>query len=619
MSVSGVLRLLVPSAAVVLAAWAFAPSAAAQPRPGDILVLDTDVPPVSSALLFQVDPQTGARTVLFSFAGSNPSAVAVEADGDILVTDPDAGTDPSGGTNEWGVLYRLSPDPVTGALTRTVLSDFGVGPSTGRNPRAVTVEADGQILVINRSGGTTQVIERPLLVRIDPETGTRTALSDFGNRAQGDPNDPPTCTTSCLGVEPRGLAVEADGQILVIDAQAGQGDTGNGQGVLFRVDPNTGVRARLSNFGVGANEGDNPSAVAVEASGQILVTDEGHTSTTPLGLLFRIEPQSGTRTVLSDFNTGANTGREPEGVALEANGQILVVDKHAGQFTRGMLFRVDPASGARQIVSDFGAGANQGGDPLALAVLPPPRGTLVVVNEVVNDDGGTSVASDWTMTVTAVNPMPASFPGAGAPGTTVTLDAGTYSVSANGPVGYSTTFSPDCVGTIAAGETRTCTVTNDDEPPPGPCILLSDTAVGVSGTMSTPSTRRFAGPLPRLTVTNCGGSDVNLRARGTNATGPSGTWQLTNASSGGAVDSTCELGLDIFRAGVTLWNSQGGGFGTPLTTSDTTVIGEDLATPFLLAAAAAQEFSPSVEMPCAGSVSLGEPMTMVMTLTAVAP
>ena len=77
--------------------------------------------------------------------------------------------------------------------------------------------------------------------------------------------------------------------------------------------------------------------MAVEATGQILVTDEGHTSTTPLGLLFRVEPQTGDRTILSDFNTGANAGREPEGVVLEANGQILVVDKHAGPFTRGML------------------------------------------------------------------------------------------------------------------------------------------------------------------------------------------------------------------------------------------------------------------------------------------
>ena len=104
----------------------------------------------------------------------------------------------------------------------------------------------------------------------------------------------------------------------MIDAQGGQGGTGSGLGELVRVDPQTGVRESVSNFDVGANPGSNPTSVAVDATGQILVTDEGHPSTTPLGLLFRIDPLTGARTILSDFNTGPNTGREPEGVALEA-------------------------------------------------------------------------------------------------------------------------------------------------------------------------------------------------------------------------------------------------------------------------------------------------------------
>ena len=618
------MSVVVTGALLVPAATGSSSSAAATPhQPGDILVIDPDVPPVSTAVLFKVDPQTGARTVLSDFGGSNPNAVAVEADGDILVTDTDAGTDPSGGTSEWGALYRLSPDPATGELTRTVLSDFGDGGDTGRNPRAIAVEADGQILVINAIGGTFVVGARAVLVRIDPNTGARSIVSDFGNRAQnGHPSDPPTCTTSCLGVEPRGLVVEAGGQILVIDAQAGQGDTGNGQGVLFRVDPQTGVRTRLSNFGVGANQGSNPTSVAVEASGQILVTDEGHTSTTPLGLLFRVDPQTGDRTILSDFNTGANTGREPEGVALEANGQVLVVDKHAGPFTRGMLFRVDPQTGAREIVSDFGVGANQGGDPLAVALVPPlqAQARLVVVNDVVNDDSGTATASDWTISVTGTNPSPASFPGAEAPGTTVTLDAGAYTVSASGPAGYTTAPSADCAGTIAPGETKACTITNDDDdgaPPPAPCIVLSQSATSVSAAFSTPSTPRFAGPLERISISNCGDQGVALRARGTDAAGASATWELTNASSAGPIDSTCGLGTDIYRADLLLWNAQGGSNeGAALTTQDRAVTGP--SSPVVLPSAAARELSVQVEMPCEGSDGLGQPMTMEVTLTAVA-
>ena len=197
--------------------------------------------------------------------------------------------------------------------------------------------------------------------------------------------------------------------------------------------------------------------------GQILVTDEGHPSTAPLGLLYRVDPQSGARAILSDLNTGANTGREPEGVAVEANGQILVIDKHAGPFTRGMLFRVDPQTGERTIASDFGAGANQGGDPLALAIVPP-RATLIVVAEIVRDNGGTA-AVDSTITMRGPNPVPASFPGVAAPGTAVTLTAGAYSVSASGSRPDTRTFSARAAPAPSlAGETHTCTITHDDVP-----------------------------------------------------------------------------------------------------------------------------------------------------------
>jgi hypothetical protein len=56
-----------------------------------------------------------------------------------------------------------------------------------------------------------------------------------------------------------------------------------------------------------------------------------------------------------------------------------------------------------------------------------------------------------------------SFPGAEAPGTNKTLTSvGTYNITESGPGGYKATYSADCSGTIALGQTKTCTVTNDD-------------------------------------------------------------------------------------------------------------------------------------------------------------
>ena len=88
---------------------------------------------------------------------------------------------------------------------------------------------------------------------------------------------------------------------------------------------------------------------------------------------------------------------------------------------------------------------------------------LTVIKTVVKDNGGTAVAGDWTMDVTAINPSNNNFAGVEAPGVTITLDEGNYSVDeSGGPSGYTKTLSADCTGSIAAGESKTCTITNDD-------------------------------------------------------------------------------------------------------------------------------------------------------------
>ncbi len=96
---------------------------------------------------------------------------------------------------------------------------------------------------------------------------------------------------------------------------------------------------------------------------------------------------------------------------------------------------------------------------------------LTVIKHVVNDDGGTATAGSFTLSVTGGTPSPASFAGSES-GTVVTLKAGSYSVSEAAKTGYASSLSADCSGSIAVGETKTCTVTNNDvvvpsqQPPP---------------------------------------------------------------------------------------------------------------------------------------------------------
>jgi hypothetical protein len=101
--------------------------------------------------------------------------------------------------------------------------------------------------------------------------------------------------------------------------------------------------------------------------------------------------------------------------------------------------------------------------------------TLTVIKDVVNDDGSTAAAADWTMHIRSGDPPTdvqgkSPFAGAESPGVTRTLSAGSYVVSeSGGPAGYASSISGDCAAdgtvTLQAGDTKTCTVTNDDIAP----------------------------------------------------------------------------------------------------------------------------------------------------------
>ena len=213
------------------------------------------------------------------------------------------------------------------------------------------------ILVVDDNGGATH---HGSVHVVDPHTGVFTLLSDFGSGAN-------------QGVHPHGVAVQADGTILVMDEDAGT----NQQGALFKVDPGTGERTVLSDFGTGSNQGSNPRGLALGTGADVYVVDNS-AGTNAQGALFKVNANTGARTVLSDFGSGDNPGAVPLGVAVQADGIVLVIYREAGTNQQGALFKVDPGTGVRSVLSDFGVGANQGKDPNFLALQAD--GTIVVAD-----------------------------------------------------------------------------------------------------------------------------------------------------------------------------------------------------------------------------------------------
>ena len=144
------------------------------------------------------------------------------------------------------------------------------------------------------------------------------------------------------------------------------------------------------------------------------------------------------------------------------------------------------------------------------------------------------------------NPSPASFPGVGAPGTTVTLDAGPRRLTANVPAGYQPTFSTACSAAIAVGETKTCTITHDD---PQGCVgrrqvvndnggsaVAGDFTVTVTGGHPSPASFPGAGAPP--------GTRVRLDAGpySVTASGPAGYDSVPGADCAGILVATSGAG-----------------------------------------------------------------------------
>ncbi len=139
---------------------------------------------------------------------------------------------------------------------------------------------------------------------------------------------------------PKSLAVEADGSLLMGAIPR------YGSGTIFRVDPVTGDRIIVSDDTTGSGPGLSGSIdLVVEADGSIAALDLWRKA------VVRIDPVSGDRMIVSDDNTGSGpVFSSPNGLVIEADGSLVVADTDA-------LVRVDPVSGDRIIVSDDNTGS----------------------------------------------------------------------------------------------------------------------------------------------------------------------------------------------------------------------------------------------------------------------
>jgi hypothetical protein len=116
--------------------------------------------------------------------------------------------------------------------------------------------------------------------------------------------------------------------------------------------------------------------------GTALVSD-GSAGSESEGAVFRVDLASGARTFVSNFGDpaqgpGGNSGLE--GIALEPGGMVVVANHLIKEKVRAGLVRVDPASGRRIVVSDFGDPEQGMLGQLPFNVAVEPAGSILVID-----------------------------------------------------------------------------------------------------------------------------------------------------------------------------------------------------------------------------------------------
>ncbi len=215
--------------------------------------------------------------------------------------------------------------------------------------------------------------------------------------------------------------------------------------------------------GGGGNQDRSLSADAVIFPSSITIikqaTPEGSTS-----FSFTASPSPLSNFSLVDDGTSANTQLFSNIVNFQ---DYTVTETVPGAWTLNTIeCSVTSANGGSQTVTNPSVDIDlkEGENVNCTFTNEQQAAHLIVIKHVINDDGGSSAASDFTMTINGVTATGGnSFAGEESPGTDKVVTPGSYNITETGPTGYSAGYSTDCTGTIAAGQTKTCTVTNDDQ------------------------------------------------------------------------------------------------------------------------------------------------------------
>jgi hemolysin type calcium-binding protein len=331
------MRRLVISAFLALALTAPASSSAAvRLHPGDILV--AGITRGGNGAVFRVDPDNGRQRIV-SIGGVlfSPSDIELAPDGRILVMDPRS--------LFGGSIVAIDPHKRGAPQTnQTLISNHQIsGPDLFDTPLGLTVSPEGRMFVADAGV--------PGVIAVDKKGRQRLVTS-------GDNFASPVAIDIAPG--PRLFVADAFG-------------TQNRDGSIIAVNPANGAQSFVA-AGV-INERDDlvePSGIVVSQP-RIFVADRD-SQPDGSGAVIVSSTTGGKRVLASNAGPGPDLFNDPSGIALDGRGSLVVGDHTLVPDRRGIVIRVSPSTGAMRLLSSGGDGLNGLVEARALTVVPPSCG-----------------------------------------------------------------------------------------------------------------------------------------------------------------------------------------------------------------------------------------------------
>ena len=289
--------------------------------------------------VFEIEPQSGNESVLYSFAGgkdgAGPAQAALTVEKNIIF-----GTTPNGGAYGFGTIYRI--DISRGK--ESVLYSFKGG-NDGRSPQAGVHYLHGVLYGTTANGGNGNCPNNGCgtIFMFDLKTRTETILHTFSGGLDG------AYPYSGLTYA-RGLLYGTTHSVV---PNSCSGVCGN----LFTIDPNSGAENVVYTF-KGGTDGGEPTLQPIYFAGNLYgVTADGGNDDS--GTVFRFDPSTGTETVLHSLQSQGTNGVSPMGILLFEHGSLFGTTWLGGTDGVGTIFRLNLKNlNARQLWS-FGTEAAQ--------------------------------------------------------------------------------------------------------------------------------------------------------------------------------------------------------------------------------------------------------------------